>query len=149
MCLKPPPTSSLAHSGIGRLSPDQPVAELYCTQITGCTLAHWGRVTHICVGKQTIIGPDNGLSPSQRQAIIWTNAGILLIQTLGTHFSEIFSEIPTFSFKKPHVKMSSVKRLPFCLDLSVLTFCYNHYKNGHSWRDIRKRNYIPPCNLLS
>ena len=43
-------------------------------------LTHWGRVTHICVGKLTIIGPDNGLSPGRRQAIIWTYAGILLIR---------------------------------------------------------------------
>ena len=27
---------------------------------------HWGRVTHICVGKQTIIGSYNGLSPVRR-----------------------------------------------------------------------------------
>ena len=33
-------------------------------------LTHWGRVTHICVSKLTIIGPDNGLSPGRRQAII-------------------------------------------------------------------------------
>ena len=31
------------------------------------------------VSTLTIIGPDNGLSPSRRQAIIRTNAGILLI----------------------------------------------------------------------
>ena len=43
-------------------------------------LTHWGRVTHICVGNLTIIGPDNGLSPNRRQAIFWTNAGILLIE---------------------------------------------------------------------
>ena len=42
-------------------------------------LTHWGRVTHICVVKLTIIGSDNGLSPGRRQAIILTNAGILLI----------------------------------------------------------------------
>ena len=40
-------------------------------------LTHWGRGTHICVDK--LIGSDNGLSPARRQAIIWTNAGILLI----------------------------------------------------------------------
>ena len=40
---------------------------------------HWGRVTHICINKLTIVGSDNGLSPGRRQAIIWTNAGILLI----------------------------------------------------------------------
>ena len=52
-------------------------------------LTHWGRVTHICVTYLAIIGSDNGLSPSRRQAIIWTNAGILLIRTLRTNFSEI------------------------------------------------------------
>ena len=41
----------------------------------------------ICVGKLTIIGSDNGLLPGRRQAIIWTNDGILLIPPLGTNFS--------------------------------------------------------------
>ena len=49
-----------------------------------------------CVGKLTIIGSDNGLAPEQRQAIIWTKAGILLIGPLGTNFSEILIEIQTF-----------------------------------------------------
>ena len=52
-------------------------------------LTHWGGVTHICVVKLTIIGSDNGLSPGRRQAIIWTNAGILIIGPLETNFSEI------------------------------------------------------------
>ena len=59
-------------------------------------LTHWGRVTHICVGTNTNIGSDNGLSPGKRQAIIWTNAGILLIGPLGRNFSGIVSEIHTF-----------------------------------------------------
>ena len=50
-------------------------------------LTHWGRVTHICVNKITIIGSDNGLSPGRRQAIIWTIAGILLIEPRGTSFN--------------------------------------------------------------
>ena len=54
---------------------------------------------YICVRKLTIIGSDNGLSPGRRQAIIWTNAGILLIRTLETNFSEIVSEIHTFKKK--------------------------------------------------
>ena len=53
-------------------------------------LTHWGPVTHIYVSNLTIIGSDNGLSPGRRQAIIWTNAEILLMRILGTHFSEIF-----------------------------------------------------------
>ena len=86
-------------------------------------LTHWGRVTHICVDKLTIIGSDNGLSPGRRQAIIWTNAGILLIGLLGTNFSEILIEIWIFSFKKMHLKMLSGKWRPFCLSLNVLTWC--------------------------
>ena len=35
-------------------------------------LTHWGWVGHICVDKLTIIGSDNGLAPSRRQAIIWS-----------------------------------------------------------------------------
>ena len=38
--------------------------------------------------------------PGRRQAIIWTNAGILLIGHLGTNFSEILIEIHIFSFMK-------------------------------------------------
>ena len=63
-------------------------------------LTHWGRVTHIYVGKLTITASDNGLSPGRRQAVIWTNAEILLIGLLGTKFSEILIEIDTFSLKK-------------------------------------------------
>ena len=81
---------------------------------------HWGWVTHICVSELPIIGSDNGLSPGRRQAIIWTNAGILLIRTLGINFSEILSEIHTLSFKKMYLKMSSGKWRPLCLGLNVL-----------------------------
>ena len=84
-------------------------------------LTHWGQATHICIGKLTIIGSDNGLSPGRRQAIIWTNAGILLIGHLGTNFSEILIEIHTFSFKKIDLNMSSAKWRPFCPSLNVLT----------------------------
>ena len=79
-------------------------------------LTHWGRVTH-SVSKLTIIGSDNGLSPDRRQAIIWTNAGLLLIGPLGTDFNEILIPILTFSFKKMHLKVSSAKRRPFCLGI--------------------------------
>ena len=77
-------------------------------------------MTHICVSKLTIIGPVNGLWPGRRQAIIWTNAGILLIGPLGTNVSEILIEIYTFSFKKMHLNISFGKWRPFCLGLIVL-----------------------------
>ena len=81
---------------------------------------HWGGVTYICVGKLTIIGSGNGLSPERRQAIIWTNAGILLIAPLGENFNEISIEIHGFSLTKIHLKMSSGKCWSFCLGLNVL-----------------------------
>ena len=95
---------------------------------------------HICVDKLTIIGSDNGLSLGRRQAIIWTNAGILLIRTLGTNFSEILSEIHAFSFKKMHLKMSSVKSRPFCLGLNVLTKC--GLNNGCKFADNIVNQYM-------
>ena len=85
-------------------------------------LTHWGRVTHICVGNLTIIGSNNGLSPSRHRAIIWTNAGILSIGHFGINFSEIFIEILIFSLNKMHLKMSSAKWRPFCLGINVLSW---------------------------
>ena len=110
-------------------------------------LNHWGRVTHICVSKLTIIGSDNGLSPGRRQAIVWTNAGILLIRTLGTNFSEILVEIHSFSFSKKHLKRSSAKWRLFDLCLNELNDTFNAqryvdeviqlefvpYVQGHGW----------------
>ena len=84
------------------------------------SLTHWDRETHICVSKLTIIGSDNGLSRGRRQAIIWTNAGILLIRPLGTNFNEMLVTILTFSFMKMGLKVSSAKWRPFCLGLNVL-----------------------------
>ena len=86
----------------------------------------------MCVSKLTIIGSDNGLSPDRRQAIIWTNAGLLLIVPLGTNFSEILIEILTFSFKKMHLKVSSAKRRSFCLGLNMLIYGYGEGKFSDS-----------------
>ena len=95
------------------------------SQWNGCkwveTLTHWGRVMHICVSKFSILGSDNDLSPGWRQAIICTNAGLLLIGPLWTDFNGILTKIHTFSFKKMHLKRSSGKWRPFCLSLNVLT----------------------------
>ena len=95
------------------------IASLSCD--VNVLLTHWGRMTHICVSKQIIIGSDNGLSPGRRQTIIWTNAGKLLFGSPGTNFSEILIEIHTLSFKKMRLKVLSAKRRPFCLGLNVFT----------------------------
>ena len=83
------------------------------------------RPTDTCVCKLTIIGSDNGMSPGRRPAIIWTNAGILLISPVGTNFNEILIKIHRFSFKKMHLKISSAKRWPFCLGLNELIFNFH------------------------
>ena len=73
--------------------------------------------------------PLNSLRPSdaymrrqtdRRQAIIWTNAGLLLIGPLRTYFNENLIKIQQFSMKKMHVKMSSAKWRPSFLGFNVL-----------------------------
>ena len=83
-------------------------------------LTHWVQVTHICVSELTIIDSDNGFLAGRRQAIIWNNAGLLLIEPLGTNFSEISIRIQTFSFKKMHLnhvfwEMVSILSQPQCV----------------------------------
>ena len=86
-------------------------------------LIHWGRVTHICVSNLTIIGSDNGLWPGRRQAIIWTNAGILSIGTLGTNFNEILIKLYTFSFIwKCRLEMAAILSWPQCVNVYVNCF---------------------------
>ena len=60
--------------------------------IVASALTHWGRVTHICVSKLTII--------CRCQVITWNNAGIMLFR----NFCEILSEIHSSSFKNMHLK---------------------------------------------
>ena len=80
--------------------------------VSSVHMTHWGRVMHMCI--------INGLLPNWRRAIIWTNAGILLIGPLAINVSEILIEIHTFSFRKMDFKMLSAKWRPFCLGVNVL-----------------------------
>ena len=97
-------------------------------------LTRWGRVMHICASKLAITDSENGLLPARHQAIIWTNTGMLLIRTLGTNFSEIWSEIYTFSFKKMHLKMSGKCR-PSYLGFNVLI---HRHGDNHKEQDTTK-----------
>ena len=115
--------------------------------IFSMVLTHWGRVTHICVSKLTIIRSDNGLSPDRRQAIIWTNTG-LLIGPLGTNFSEILIEILTFSLKKMRLNVSSAKRRPFRLGLNVLIQRMLEQNGRHFTDDISKCIFVSEILLI-
>ena len=92
--------------------------------ILDCLLisTHWGRVTHICVSKLTIIGSDNGLSPERRQAIIWTKAGNIVDLTLrnklqwnGNRNSYIF--IQENPFENVVWKMAAILSRPQCVKI--------------------------------
>ena len=78
---------------------------------------HRGRVTHICVDNLTTIASDNGLPPSQHQAIIWTNVHWTLRNKLQSKSIEMY----TFSFRKMHLKMSPGKWRSIWFGLNVLT----------------------------
>ena len=75
--------------------------------------------------------------PVWRQTIIWTNAAILLIEPLGTNFSQILMKIQRSSYRKRHFKMHSAKYQPFWLSLNLITywglnkwwtFCRQHFQ---------------------
>ena len=96
----------------------------------------WGHHVEFCVWKIghyfwrrvyasvkcAIIGSDNGLSPSRRQAIIQTNARILLIRPLGINLSELLIEINIFSFQANVFEngvweMASISFRPQCVNI--------------------------------
>ena len=119
-------------------------------------LTHWGRVTHICVSKLTIIGSDNGLSPGRRQAIIWTSDGISLIAPLGKNLSGILIKIHTSSLKKSILKCrlgnAVILSRPQCVNeqkkwclilyskIAILLCNYNKKNNFHDARHILWRS---------
>ena len=87
---------------------------------------------YLCVSNLTIIAPDNDLSPGRRQAIIWNNAGILLIGRLGKYFNDILLGLQTFIFKKMHLNMSSENgghfvSLSMCQNISPFITCYYYH----------------------
>ena len=70
---------------------------------------------------------DNGLVPFQHQAIMWTDAGILLIWPLETNFSEILNKIHTFfiqenAFENVILKMAAILSRPQCVNPSFFLF---------------------------
>ena len=106
-------------------------------------------MTHIYIGKVTIIGSDNGLSSGQRLAIIWTSAKILLIGPLGTNFAEILIEIYIFSFNKMHLKILSGNWRPSCLGLNAFPDNKVHGANmGPTWvLSAQDGPHVGPMNL--
>ena len=98
---------------------------------------HWGRVTHICVGNLTIISSDNGLSPGRRQAIIGTNAGILLIGNLRKKLQwnlnrNSYIIIQENALEKVVCKMAAILSRPQCVQLGSWQHCHRDDLHFHS-----------------
>ena len=83
----------------------------------------------------------------RRQAIIWTNAGILFNGPLGTNFNEILIAIQTFSFKKMLLKLSSAKWWPFCPGDDKLTGV--HLIELTQCQALVKRIWVRWCSLIT
>ena len=90
--------------------------------LAAMVLTHWGRVTHLCLHNLTITGPDNGLSPGRRQAIIYLNQCWNIVNwTLRNKLQWNFNRNSYIFIQGNALKMSSWKWGPFCLGLNVLT----------------------------
>ena len=63
----------------------------------------------------------------RRQAIIWTNDEIVLLRTLGTNFSEIFSEIHTFLIHENTFENIVCEMAAICLGLNVLEWPHQRF----------------------
>ena len=85
-------------------------------------LTPWGRVTHICVGKLTIIGSDNGLSPGWRLAIICTKYCNIVNLTLRNKLQWNFNRnwnifIQENVFENIVCEMASIMCRPQCVNI--------------------------------
>ena len=92
---------------------------LICNKDVKSYITHWGRVTHICVGKLTNICSDNGLSPARRQSIIWTNAWDIVNWTLRNKLQWNFNRnsnifIHENAFENVVCEMASILSRPQC-----------------------------------
>ena len=86
---------------------------------------------YICGSRLTMTGSDNGLSSERCQAIIGTNAGILLIGHLGTNYSENLIKILIFSFTKNAIEsviceMAAILPRPQCVNSCRLSDITRH-----------------------
>ena len=66
------------------------------------------------------IGSDHGLLPVRHQATIWTNDGLLLIEPLGTNFSEYLNKITKIiiqenTFENVIYKITAMLSQPQCV----------------------------------
>ena len=108
-------------------------------------LTHWGRVTHICISNLTIIGSDKGLSPCRRQAIIWTNAEIMLTGPSGTNTQWNLSRnscifIQENAFENAIWKIAAILSRPQCDISAIAEHCVHTWCTD--WSELIDLNWL-------
>ena len=79
-------------------------------------LTHWGRVTHICVSKLTIIGSDNGLSPDHYLKQCWNIVSWTHRNKLQWNFDwNLYIFIQEYAFESVVWKMAAILCRPKCV----------------------------------
>ena len=73
-------------------------------------LTHWGRVTHICVNKLTIIGSDNDLSLGLRKTFRWNFKRNSYIFIQENSFENVVWEVATILSRPQCVNRMWLKR---------------------------------------
>ena len=114
----------------------------------------YSRVVHICISKIITIDSDNGLSPDRHQAIIWTNAGILLLGPLGTNVSEIMIDWSSYIFiqqsgfetrlRNGGHFVQGEEELNCVQSLCDIAYSIGIQKVEHHYLNSQKASHIPP-----
>ena len=92
-------------------------------------LTHWGRVMHICVGNQTIIGSDNGLAPGTAPSHYLNQCSNIVNWTLRNKLQWNLNQnscvfIHENAFENVVWKMAAILSRPQCADTLLLTHNY-------------------------
>ena len=94
----------------------------------GAQITHWGRVTHVCVGKLAIIDSGNGLSPGWRQTIIWINARNITNWTLRNKLQWNFNTNSHIVIQENGFisEMAVILARPQCVDMHVWSIIWTN-----------------------
>ena len=100
----------------------------------------------------SLVQTDNGLSPSRRQAIIWTTAGLLSIGPLWTIVSEIFIKTQNFSSNQNHYifiqenaletvwKIAAILSWPQCVEWVAVNWIWYQFCMSSTSQSVHSSN---------
>ena len=102
------------------------------------------RLSDAYMHQKTIIGLENGLSPRRHQAIIWTNAGVLIIGPFGTKFQwNIYRNVYIFwqydVFENVVWKMAAILSRTQCVKSFSITWGNRKWSHANSTCSIQTK----------